>query len=498
MVVEHGPWVETDTTFFAEGAWDGRFDTGDIDQAAVVLGSGGRVLETEAVFCTTSHTMERLQSVRVGDSLFISNSFVYLLAATGDSLDLNYRYYERDFMTFLHGRRRATRIVPTRLGRDVAIYYGERVRADESLSLRTEPYPEGTHFHNYQDYIDAVDTLVTRLHDNATAPERKVRYEPISTLSSGYDSPACTVFAKKIGCQKAITIVDAREDYNPYNLAPKDPSDHGTEIARHLQVEISAFRRNTYLSREDYPEAEFLATGNGGDDVVLSVAEKDLPGTMLFTGFLGDTLWGLSPMRAEDSRDYIYRFPAGSTLSEFRLRTGFVHVPIPLLTYARQADLVRIARSEEMAPWRIGGQYDRPIPRRLVESCGVPRAIYAQEKKAVSQPFWLPLDRGAMQAMMSPASYDSLLGYAGSATIKSGYTLSTKLKTLFAPLIAPSATRHFNWYNRSLQKTLGFRLLPDFRADQFQPSVLYSAPAGLKFHWAVDRISNRYRHTECQ
>jgi hypothetical protein len=41
-----------------------------------------------------------------------------------------------------------------------------------------------------------------------------------------------------------------------------------------------------------------------------------------------------------------------------------------------------------MDPWRVGAQYDRPIPRRIVESCGVPRHMFGQEKKAIAQPLW--------------------------------------------------------------------------------------------------------------
>jgi hypothetical protein len=38
----------------------------------------------------------------------------------------------------------------------------------------------------------------------------------------------------------------------------------------------------------------------------------------------------------------------------------------------------------EMAPWSIGGEYDRPIPRRIVEEAGVERDSFGQSKKAVA------------------------------------------------------------------------------------------------------------------
>lgn len=496
ILVEHGPWVESGDTFFVDGAWDAPFDDGRIDLATVVLGSGGRTIGDEAVFYTTTHTMERLQSLRVGDKLFISNSFAYLLKAAGDGLDVNYRYYERDFMTFLRGRQHAARTVPTELGRHVQLYYGERIAIGPNLAIRTEPYPGRLSFDDYDAYVSAVDALLRRVDNNATAASRKIRYQPVSTLSTGYDSPACTVFAKKVGCRKAITIVDARSDYNPYGRTPDDISDSGAEIAKHLDINLAAFRRDAYLGRDDCPEAEFIATGNGGDDVVICAAEEQLASTMLFTGFLGDTLWGLDPISASASRDYTYKFPAGGTLGEFRIRTGFIHVPVPLLTYASQQELVSIARSDQMAQWRVGGDYDRPIPRRLVETSGVPRAIYAQEKKAVTQPFWLPIDRGSIRTMMSAASYASMSEYASSPAVSAKLSIASKIKTLFSPLLLPALASRLNWYSSILKKTLGIRLIPELRADQFQTCILFSNPAGMKFHWAIDRVSDRYQTSE--
>lgn len=494
VVVEHGPWVETQEPFFAEGAWDDAFDGGGLERATLLLGSGAYLQGDQAVFCTTTHTMERLQSVRVDDRLFISNSFVYLLAATEDALDVNYRFYERDFMTFLRGRRDARRTIPTLKNRQVQLHYGEKIRIDGDLAVQVEKFPDGPAFTNYDGYIASVDSIVARLHRNAAAAERRQRFEPLSTLSTGYDSPACTVFAKKIGCRRAITLLEARRDYNPYAQTPKELSDSGAEIAAHLQVELDAFRRDAYLARDDYPEAEFLATGNGGDDVVMSAAEPMLTGTMLFTGFLGDTLWGLTASDPHGSRDYRYVFPAGGTFGEFRLRVGFIHVPIPLLTYPRRAEILEISRSPEMAPWRLDNDYDRPIPRRLVESSGVPRAIYATEKKAVTQPFWLPTDIERIRAMMSPRSYESLVSYGRSPAVRSQLSRTARIKEILAPRLAPLVTV-LQWYNSKFKRTFGFRLFPQFRVDQFRTSVLFGTPAGLKFHWAVDKVSPRYRAT---
>ena len=40
--------------------------------------------------------------------------------------------------------------------------------------------------------------------------------------------------------------------------------------------------------------------------------------------------------------------------------------------------------SNEMDPYRIGGNYDRPVPRRIVEEAGVARLLFGQTKKAAT------------------------------------------------------------------------------------------------------------------
>jgi len=39
---------------------------------------------------------------------------------------------------------------------------------------------------------------------------------------------------------------------------------------------------------------------------------------------------------------------------------------------------------EEMMPYTLNNDYDRPIPRRIAEESGVPRELFGQEKKAAS------------------------------------------------------------------------------------------------------------------
>jgi hypothetical protein len=105
------------------------------------------------------------------------------------------------------------------------------------------------------------------------------------------------------------------------------------------------------------------------------------------------------------------RFPAGASLTEFRLRVGFVHLPVPLLTYGAQPSLHRISNSQAMRPWRVRNpHYDRPIPRRLVEEAGIPRELFGRRKRAVTQPFY---HNEPLRQIMSQRSYRDFLDFCG-------------------------------------------------------------------------------------
>jgi hypothetical protein len=67
-------------------------------------------------------------------------------------------------------------------------------------------------------------------------------------------------------------------------------------------------------------------------------------------------------------------------MKEFRLRVGFVKVAIPFFGAARAEDIDKISNSGEMEFWRLGNDYDKPIPRRILETAGVPRGLFGVRK----------------------------------------------------------------------------------------------------------------------
>ncbi len=123
-----------------------------------------------------------------------------------------------------------------------------------------------------------------------------------------------------------------------------------------------------------------------GEEVHYAPLAKLLAGRVLFTGYHGDKAWAKD---APDLSPNVVRGdPTGLSLSEFRLRAGFMHCPVPFLGVRAIADLHRISLSAEMSPWDVPGDYSRPICRRIVEEAGVPRHLFGMEKQAASVVLW--------------------------------------------------------------------------------------------------------------
>ncbi|HUQ51349.1 MAG TPA: hypothetical protein VM692_03950, partial [Gammaproteobacteria bacterium] len=478
VVVEHGSWVETGESFFAEGAWNGPFGEPSLGDADIVLGSGGTLVAENVAFTPTTHTMERLYSHESPTAVLVANSLPFLLEACQAKLDLRNWSYERQLMTFLRGYKKAVKRLELAGGATVQLHYHDTLLIGPDLRQRVKHPPAPPRFACYGAYVDYLTRSLGTLHRNASSPQRAVAYTPLSTISSGYDSPACAVLAKRLGCRRTVTFSHAREDFNERPLKTLD--DSGEHIAKMLELDVTTFSRNAYLAADDYPEALFIATGSGGDDVVMSVLRETLEGTMLFTGMLGDTLWSTHDTQSPElSEQYRFLYPAGGSLQEFRLQTGFVHVPVPLLTFTRHADLRRISNSLEMRQWRVGGHYDRPIPRRLVEDEGVPRRAYAREKRAISQPFWL---QKSDASCMSARSLRDLEAFRRRAAARYAFgELRMRINESWQRAAA-------NWRKRVA------RLARDpYHSDAYLDAGVADP---LRFHWAVEKVAAAYRGSE--
>ena len=200
--------------------------------------------------------------------------------------------------------------------------------------------------------------VLRALRDNAAAPGRRRSYRLVTSISGGYDSGAVAVIAVAAGCDTAVTLRSGK-----YRTA-----DSGRAVAEALGLRcIERDRRVEGTGDDPHPEVDFIVSFDPGTSVISAFSDI-LPGSLFLVGYHGDGLWdpNLPPNDTIRRKD-----PSGMGLHEFRLRKDFITVPLVFVGATRHSDVRDISLSEEMRPFRVGGDYDRPIARRLLEEAGV-------------------------------------------------------------------------------------------------------------------------------
>ena len=474
--VHHGPWVETGETFFGEGAWTRPFGAPDLSLATACMGSGGELRDGRVVFAGPSHTLERLHWLRRGDALFVSNSLAFTLALADDALDPRYPGYAADLTSFTRGIRDAVDRLPTRDGNALRLAYFANLTVGADLSVVRRDRPAPAPFDDYASYVGVLRSTLQALHANAADPARRVRYAPLATVSSGYDSPACAVLARDIGCREAITFRKAREKF-------ADTDDSGREIGELLGYAVREFDREDYLKLDNGPEPDFLASGTGGEEVVFAALRDLLPGRMFITGYIGDSAWNKRSHTAND--EMWMRFPGGASLGEFRLRVGFVHCPLPVICYRANQASVAVSNRPEMAPWSVAGDYDRPIPRRLTEEAGVPRHLFGQDKKAVTQSLANAREHANVMTAASAADFAAF-----ARALPPQLSAAERLRYRLLGLAYAAETRLL-WRRERAAIRAGRFVIPRRRVPERYRRL--PTKGDFTVHWAVATLQARYR-----
>ncbi|MCK5448921.1 MAG: hypothetical protein KAJ43_12300 [Gemmatimonadetes bacterium] len=373
ITVRHGPQVEVREGWFCEAVWDGEFASGGFDQTDLVFGSGARLRNGRAVFVSSGTTVDRLQFLELGDTIWISNSLACLLGTSGVKVDRTYDRYFDFFWSITRGLNGYERRLPTTTGRLEFVFFHNLIWDGEKLAEEDKPHPvrEMGSFPEYREFLEA---SLAGIAANMQATERNHRYRMVSGLSSGYDSTTATVLAMKVGLERVFSFRTARGG----------AQDHGEEMARWLGLELALVGRTDWRG-EPFTEIPYLAVNGAGQDIVFSSARELLRGQVLVSGFHGDGVWekgtnGLAPDLARDA-------DGGLSFTEHRLQLGCIHLPVPYLGARQIQDLNALSNSPELAAWDIPGDYSRPICRRIVEDAGIPRDAFGMHKKAATNHF---------------------------------------------------------------------------------------------------------------
>lgn len=394
--VLHGPWVETGGDRFVEGAWDAPFAGWDFAASENLAGSGGVVDAEGVLFATPANMYERLHSVRTREALFVSNSLAFVLALSGERLDPSYRHYYLDLLDHYRcGIRVKRKTLRLDGGNTVALHdCGNVLVTPDARVLRREK-PWGPGPASYDDYAALLHQTVAAIVANAADPVRRHPYRPLAMVSQGYDSTAVAALARAAGCREAVTFLRSQS-------ADGYVDDSGEEIARALALAVTAYERNVCESLPDHrPEEFFLEPW--GVDRTMSVMAPQLEGALLLSGRSAEAVWSRAGYRhwgLPDLQHPLNQTP-GCALGELRLRTGFLHFAPATIAAVRHAPRIhRWNDAPELRPWSIGGDYDKPIARRIAEEAGVPRALFGQTKKGGADPPAHPGERTRAQRIV--------------------------------------------------------------------------------------------------
>jgi hypothetical protein len=370
----HGLAVYLHNDGFLEGCLAARVGE-DPRGVANVFGSGLSTRGHNWLFITPSHTLESLYLYRCSTGWSISNSLAFLVAYHGVVPPWNPHYGAKFASLCLGIDAYEKTLFRTAAGEIMRLAYDnvELVPDGNFLLIRKPELPE---FHSFEEYVEYLRQTLELAFADTVSPGRMTSYRPLATCSTGYDSACAAALAARLGCREAVTLRNARGGH----------SDSGKAAGELLGLRVYEFDRPEAVEGTFEEVADFLATGMGGEDYCYRGFDSLLRGRVLLTGFHGDKIWGLH----EKPNTVLARGDvSGSSLQEFRLWQDFMHIPVPMIGAQRHPEIAVLSHASEMSPYRLHNDYDRPIPRRVLEQAGVPRSFFGQHKKAASLQLFL-------------------------------------------------------------------------------------------------------------
>ena len=476
ILVKHGKFVEHKDDFFVSGVWDGNFEKGDFISARYSCCTGAKLnndAACEIIVTTPSHPQEAVFSILQGDMLIISNSLPFLLSETNKNLNVNYHQYEADFCSIIYGEKDAVTSIP--LQDDYRVHLHRNVNiiinsSEHNNKFNITEVSRNIHcsFTNYDDYCNFLHSILKGIVENATDKNRLFSYGMITTISKGYDAAAVSVLAADLGCQEAITMRVPQND-NGKNIALK----LGYKVVHEIE-------RDAYVNNNKLLEAETVASGCV-TGMIFEAYENICSGKLIFMGTRGDSVWEKLLSGVNDSLAFPHNGYAQADLSPsehlFRINSIIIHVP--LIGANSWPEIAKISNSEEMKPWSVGGMYDRPIARRLVEEKGVLRNEFGTQKLGGGISFHFNT-LTSIKRKMSPTSYNSLLQYK--ADNKPNWIKQLIYNVSFVLSEFPVYYNYFMYKSR-------IRLFINERACGHKSSPT----SNLLILWGINEIKKRYR-----
>jgi len=196
--------------------------------------------------------------------------------------------YRARVTSIVRGIDRCRTVIETSAGLVGLTHFRNLAWNGETLERRDKPEPQEG-FDDFAAYRAFLTASFAGLGSNLDDPARRFPLGFLGTLSSGFDANAATALASEAGCQRAIC----------FETTGSGHPDSGVPVARALGIEPIVTRRDSWRDVEPLDggtEVPFLASGGGSGVIEFHGAREHLRGSLLVTGFYGDSIW--NPERA--------------------------------------------------------------------------------------------------------------------------------------------------------------------------------------------------------
>lgn len=418
--VDVGPMVEVDPaaspTWVVAGMWTGPFEDGGFHRAEAIFGSGLRLDADGVHVVPASTTVDRCIVARDGATWYASNSLVVMLGRTKARIDL--RFDHRDWgesmaLGVFNYVRQFHVVHPRMPTMSQLIFEALRIAPDGSPSYHFRDPPRA--FADFADYVRQFSGVLAQLHANATSKARQRPLRSVTSASRGYDSSAVTALVSQLepgmlswtAKRSNTRVPPVLRSFMNTDVADDD----GSEIARtlgatprYLDLELGQLPQELeawcWASAQISPELVFHS--------MLTEADGHDAPTIFWAGHVGDGAWERQLGELGLSGQIVRGAQSGYALIEARVRYGVIEASVPYLFMRSVAAINRVSRSDEMAPWQLGNDYDRPIPRRILEERGVPRDAFGHGKKAVAQDYESPQGEALRAVFFEETNWNEL------------------------------------------------------------------------------------------
>lgn len=375
-----GSAVEHHDAWVVDGVWDGEFQDGNFHKADNFFGSGLRVDGDRIYFVASTAPVDRLFFCYIEDGISVSNSLIILLAMTGARLDSShdYRKESKAIKEGIEAYEKSFPIVHPTIDSFYQVYAENLVVENRSIDFQIRRHPKeiGT----FDQYFTLLHSAILRMRDNYEHKLREQKLVAFSTLSTGYDSSAVSCMVRDADVKDCFSYAGSwsrrSKGQTQYDASP---------IAAKLQLHIISL--NALLAQPSVDELYLFASGPSGVQVPLlamaTYVKTHCHAAVVFTGYNGDVVWDANPRKWYLEGCLRRRGISGLDLAELRLVCGFINLPVPFLYAQNLSGIVEVSKSDEMQPWRLNNDYDRPIPRRILEQSGVTRNLFGMRKSAI-------------------------------------------------------------------------------------------------------------------